>query len=231
MRRVDGRESEGTLRPLSCELSSLHRADGSAFWKSGATYVLAGVYGPLSPQSQTKEGQKAVVSVVIKSPGQSVEALVYEWTEFLSNILSSCIDCEKYPRAVVQVVLQIIQADGSLLASLLHASVAALMDSGVDLLYLPVATTCLVKRGEDSIRLDPTEAEEVEANSTLLVLVNQHRNTEKLLGSHTTGLGLSFERFMLCAHLASKVSPAILAFWRLAVEQKLTRESQTLWAK
>lgn len=230
-KRVDGRESEGTLRPLSCELSSLHRADGSALWKSGATHVLAGVHGPLSPQSQAKEGQKPIVAVVIKSPAESAETLISEWTEFLTNILSSCIDCSNYPRTVIQVVLQIVQADGSLLASLLHASVAALMDSGVDLLYLPAATTCLVKRGTDSVWLDPTEAEEMEVDTTLLVLVNEQSNTNKLLGCHTAGLGLPFQKIMLCAHLASKVYPAILAFWRLAVEQKLTRESQTLWSK
>jgi ribonuclease PH len=230
-KRADGRGSEGALRPLACELSCLHRADGSALWKSGSTHVMAAVYGPLAPQNMTKEKETSIVSVLIKSGKPDQATLEYEWGEFLTNVLSSCIDRSMYPRSVVEVVLQIIQADGSLLSCLLHAAIAALMDAGVDLLYLPVATTCLVKNDSSPIHLDPTSAEEEEADTTVLVLVNENNQSDRILGSHTAGPGLSLEKLLSCTQVASKACPAILAFWRLAVEQKVTRESQTLWSK
>ena len=242
--RADGRASEGTLRPLSCELSTLQNSDGSALWKSGSTHVMAAIHGPLAPLNMAKEKEMAIVSVVIRSGRQDkMSALEYEWGEFLCNVLSSCMDRERYPRCVIEVVLQIIQADGSLLSCLLHAAVAALMDAGVELLYLPVATTCLIHdrvlqlgraaetSSKSAVYLDPSRAEEEEANTSVLVLVNETTQPDKILGSHTIGRGLPLETMLGCVQVAAKACPAIVAFWRLAVEQKVTRESQTLWSK
>lgn len=226
--RIDGR-NEGSLRHLSCELSCLYRADGSALWKSGSTQVLAGVYGPIAAQNMAKEEEESIVSVLIKS-GQA-QQIIFEYKTFITNVLSSCIDTAKYPRTVVEVVLQDIQSGGSLLSSLIHAAVAALIDAGVDLLYLPVATTCLVKNASTSILLDPVTSEEEEDGSSSIVLVNECSQPTKILGSHTIGSGLPLDQFLSCQQVASRACPAIPAFWRLAIEQKVTREMQTLWSK
>ncbi|CAJ1966677.1 unnamed protein product [Cylindrotheca closterium] len=230
-KRRDGR-SHGALRQLTCELSSLQRADGSALWKCGSTHVLGAVYGPIAPLNMAKEQEESIVTVLIKS-GKS-EEVTDEHKTFLTKILTNCIDVAKYPRTVVQVVLQIIQSDGSLVSCLLHAAVAALMDAGVELLYLPVATTCLVfgSNSSNSIWLDPMAAEEEEDNDNAIVtLVNNSRQPNKVLGSHTIGTsGISLNQFLACQQVATKACPAIPAFWRLAIEQKVQRESQTLWA-
>ncbi|CAB9496530.1 complex exonuclease RRP46 homolog [Seminavis robusta] len=140
-----------TLRPLSCELSCLQRADGSSLWKSGSTQVMAAVYGPIAPRIPSQEkGDEAQVSVVIKS-GRHNNAnnnsksnnsmLEREWEQLVTSIFTACIDTNAYARTVVEVVLQVVQDDGSVLAAALHAAVAALMDAGVSLTNLPVATT------------------------------------------------------------------------------------------
>ena len=234
--RADGRANEGTLRPLSCEISTLYNADGSALWKSGSTHVLAAVHGPLAPINMAREEEKAIVSIVIKS-GQhdKLSAQEFEWAEFLGNVLSACIDRNRYPRSVVEIVFQIIQADGSLLSALLHAAVAALMDAGVELFYLPVATTCLVHdhpgSEASSVYLDPSRAEEEEPHTSVIVLVNENNRPDKILGCHTMGEGMSVDDMLTCVQVAAKAGPAIVAFWRIAVEQKVTRESQTLWSR
>jgi ribonuclease PH len=208
---------------------------------------MAAIHGPLAPLNMNKEEEKAIVSVVIKSGRQDKSsALEYEWGEFLCSVLSSCMDRDRYPRSVVEVVLQIIQGDGSVLSCLLHAAVAALMDAGIELLYLPVATTCLVhdtilsnqeesqmasSSSNSAIYLDPSGAEEEEANTSIIVLVNETTQPDRILGSHTIGNGLPLEKMLTCVQVAAKACPAIVAFWRLAVEQKVTRESQTLWSK
>eukprot|EP00980_Cylindrotheca_fusiformis_P003756 scaffold834_cov123-Cylindrotheca_fusiformis.AAC.3 len=240
--RTDGR-NEGSLRPLSCELSCLYRADGSALWKSGATHVLAAVYGPIAPQNMAKEEEECIVSVLIKS-GQS-DQIISEYKSFLTKILKACIDTAKFPRTVVEVVLQGIQSDGSVLSCLLHAAVAALIDAGVDLLYLPVATTCLLiqkqqhqQQENDSsslgveILLDPVASEEgADDSNSEIVLVTDCSQPTKILGSYTLGAGVSLDHFLSCQQVSAQASPAIPAFWRLAIEQKVTREMQTLWSK
>jgi hypothetical protein len=164
---------------------------------------------------------------------------------------------------VVEIVLQLIQSDGSVLGALLHAAVAALMDGGIDLLYLPIATTCLVipgwydkdnaiGSGDDGdvggekdintvIRLDPTSKEEDEdSDSSLVVLITKQPDdvgssscvgATTIIGSHTVGPGLPVQDFLLCMNVANKAHKAIAAFWRLAIEQKISRETQTLWSK
>lgn len=261
--RPDGRPSAGnTLRPLACELSCLHRADGSALWKAGSTHVLAAVYGPIAPLVLAKEDPNVgVVSVVIKAAsGDQLQQQqsttnaqeILEYGQFLHDVLTACIDVSNFPRCVVEVVLQVIQADGSLLACLLHAAVAALMDAGIDLLYLPVATTCLVvtpppSRADDEtptkrnssadtgkILLDPTSTEEYEDSqndSSIVVLVNEKGRPDAILGSHTVGSGVSLPDLLACVQVAGKACHAIPAFFRLAMEQKITRESQTLWSR
>lgn len=255
--RPDGRPAQGnTLRPLACELSCLHKADGSALWKAGSTHVLAAVYGPVAPLVLAKEDfNVGQVSVVIKdnnsnssgdgsSGGGSVpqqgtnSSQTLEYGHFLHQILSASIDVSKFPRCVMQVVLQVIQSDGSLLACLLHAAVAAFMDAGIDLLYMPVATTCLVvfptiETKKSKILLDPTSAEEYEdqTDSSIVVLVNEKNRPDAILGSHSFGSGVPLDDLLACVQVASKACQAIPAFFRLAIEQKVTRESQTLWSR
>lgn len=228
MKRPDGRSNGGTLRPLACELSCLHRADGSALWKAGATHVLAAVHGPLSPRQLSKEDSKSGLVTVLLKSGTAV-TLEREWESFLSRVLMACVDVSKYPRTVIQVVLQIIQTDGSVLSCALHAAVAALLDAGIIMLSLPVATTCLLSESLP-MRLDPTLEEEENDDSSVVVLVNDNLKPNEILACQTMGTSLPLESLLTCLQAASRASPAVVAFWRLAVEQKVTRQSQTLWS-
>lgn len=218
--RPDGRSSGGTLRALSCELSCLQKADGSSLWKAGATHVLCAVYGPIAPiNSHQEDPNEALVSVVFQE-GR-------EWENFLETILAGCIDRSQYPRTVIEIVLQVIQSDGSVLGCALHAGVAALLDSGVALKHLPVATTCLV--GTELI-LDPNAEEEDNKDYSSLVIVNTNVEPDKIVGCETIGCHASLENLLKCQEAASRASPAVVAFWRLAIEQKVTRQAQTLWS-
>lgn len=267
MLNEDGRGS-ATLRPLSCELSCLHRSDGSALWKSGSTHVLAAVYGPVSPRLPSQEkGDEAVVSVVIKSGNHNNAAssssssstgtgmIEREWEQLLINVLTACIDTKLYARTVVEVVLQVVQDDGGGLAAALHAAVAALMDAGVGMTNLPVATTFVIMNHPSSseedptkeklILLDPSSEEELDPEASVLVLITENERPERILATHSmvacspttktnsnkgTAASLSHSTILSCAQAAAKATPAVVTFWRLAVEQRVTRESQTLWS-
>jgi ribonuclease PH len=272
-RRPDGRlilnedgSVSSTLRPLTCELSCLHRSDGSSLWKSGSTHVLAAVYGPIAPRIPSQEkGNEAVVSVVIKSgrhnpssastdrataatdSANSTGMLEREWEQLLTCILSACIDTKAYARTVVEVVLQVIQDDGSVLAASLHAAVAALMDAGVAMTNLPVATTFLIMPYETVaddddntdtnnitrplVLLDPSSEEEKNLNTSVLIMVTENEDPNRILATHSmASANLSVPIILSCAQAAAKATPAVVTFWRLAMEQRVTRESQTLWS-
>jgi ribonuclease PH len=240
MERFDGRLAN-TLRPLSCELSCLENADGSCLWKSGATQVLAAVHGPIAPRQAQHEAETATVSVVIKS---GVENMVTgEWEGFLTHMLSASICAADYPRCTIQVVLQIISADGSVLGAALHAAVSSLMDAGIAMQSLPVAVTCLLTREENttvdapsttgnskSIQLDPSADEENAVGAGIVVLVSDSTNPLKILGCQTAGISMNTDTLLQCCSVTEKACPAVTAFWRLAMEQKATRESKTLWS-
>jgi len=258
---ISSRSLSGTtLRPLSCELSCLAGADGSALFRSGQTQVLASVHGPIAPRLPQHEDQdRARISVVIKSPsggdqnpGSSFPER--EWEAWLGDVLASAVAVEEMPRTVLQVVVAVLTADGSVLAAALHAAVSALMDTGnVPMKLLPTAVTCLCRRptsgsasegGSTSIQLDPTAEQERSGEMCVVLAVGPaaadgsagNKNGDKMLvlASHTYSYGsssaLSLERFLECCELAYRASPAITAFWRLVVDQKATRESQTLWS-
>jgi exosome complex component RRP46 len=243
--RSDGR-SENTLRPLSCELGSLKNCDGSAIWKSGHTSVLAAVHGPIAPRqvqhesSNSNGGAGALVSVVIKSGNAATTATTTsaydpEWEAFLTQQLSACVVSENYPRSVISIVLQIVNADGSVLAVALHAAVSALMDAGIEMNWLPTAVTCCCyKDGSgdgDTIRLDPTVEEEQAAQAVLVLVFAPNTNIGgdgNLLGCHTTAsMRKSVVQVLNCCTTAARAVPAIQAFWRLAIE-KVTRETYAL---
>jgi exosome complex component RRP46 len=222
MSRLDGR-SENTLRPLSCELGSLHNCDGSAIWKSGSTAVLAAVHGPIAPRQASHESSAGcVVSLVIKTNATNASSSnqMYdpEWEDFLTQQLAACIVTESYPRCVISIVLQILNADGSVLAVALHAAVSALMDAGIDMHLLPTAVTCSCA-SDGSMQLDPSYEEE-QSSQGVIVFVFSPDQSHGMLGCYTTAsLQQSTVQLLQCCSTCQRAVPAIQAFWRLAMEK------------
>jgi exosome complex component RRP46 len=261
-RRPDGRQTNGSLRPLAAEVSTLHRADGSASLSSGSTTVLAAVYGPLAPRNPSRErSDGAIVSVVFRHSSSSADdagaaKAAYGSTEreverFLADALAATVRTDAYPRTVIEVVVQIVKSDGSAVGTALNAAVLALMDAGVEMVGLPVATTCLVTgTGTDDggdggkkfeLRLDPCGEEEASGEGAVVIVVT--KSSRISAGAATTGNGIgagilssmsfgttSLEAFLAACEGSARASKAVLAFLRLAVEQKVTREAQTLWS-
>ncbi|KAL7444088.1 hypothetical protein ACHAXH_009934 [Discostella pseudostelligera] len=185
---------------------------------------------------------------------------------FLRDALSSCILLERYPRCVIQVVLQIVQADGSVLGSAVNCAVLALMDAGVAMRGLPIASTCVVidaryrevveeedesdlhgrKDSKPTVWLDPTAEEESGVGHATVVLVTDMAASSQnssipreddedddaggIITSMTFGAPLSIKGLLASAEGAKQSSAAMVAFMRLAIEQKVQRESQTLWS-
>lgn len=314
-----------TLRPLSAEMSPLHRSDGSASLKCGNTHILAAVQGPIAPRIPNRERyDRGIVSVAFSkglvmmsnaaagggnSSGGSADlqiddkkdnvanksanmtsiavplpsgggATERELEYFLRDALSSCIMLERYPRCVIQVVIQIVQADGSVLGTAVNCAVMALMDAGIAMRGLSVAATCVainkppLSRVEDmdidvsddkdqnksdklTIWLDPTAEEESGEGHGMVVIVvdaskipkqsnsnsitsisndmdqvelNAEQDDANIITSFTYGAPLSLDGLLASIERSKQSCAAFTAFMRLAVEQKVQKEEQTLWS-
>ena len=298
-----------TIRPLSAELSPLHRSDGSASLRCGNTHILAAVQGPIAPRIPNRERyDRGVVSVAFSkglvmmsnatagggnstSAGGTASAMTplsltlpsgggateRELEYFLRDALSSCIMLERYPRCVLQVVIQVVQADGSVLGTAVNCAVMALMDAGISMRGLAVAATCVVinnssvspsvedkdidrsnqerkKNEKVTIWLDPTAEEESgEGHGVVVIVVDASNiskqsisssittisndmdqvkleNHAKIITSLTYGSPLSLEGLLSSIESSKESCAASTAFMRLAVEQKVRKEEQTLWS-
>jgi ribonuclease PH len=235
-------EHQQSLRPLSVEWSTLDGTDGSCTWRSGGTQVLAAVHGPVSPQlPQHEQAQGATVSVSVhqamaesrSTPGES--GMDREYESFLKHIVTACVVATDYPRCTIAVIVHVLAADGSVLAAMIHAAMGALMDARISLRTIPVATTLLVDMttieyttstkpsGQTaSIRLDPSGGEEKKSTGGVVVLVADGQKPLHIIGCHTSGkIRLDTELLLSCTRIQEKATPAVVAFYRLANEQKI----------
>lgn len=245
---------KGTLRPLAAEVSCLKRADGSAKFTSGSTQVLAAVFGPASPKVPSRERSKdAIISVVFKHGTKAPSAAdsttnnalsAYGATEreierFIGDALVACVSVEKYPRTVIEVVVQIIKSDGSLLSTALNAATLALVDAGLEMKSLPIGTTCLVRSNVqddteimmdvDGIKFDPSADDESKEDYSVIVLAMDSNGGDEVITSMTLG-SFRLNSYLSCVEGAKRASKAVQAFMRIAIEQKVTREAKTLWS-
>jgi exosome complex component RRP46 len=245
VRRPDGRKGGGSLRPLAAEVSCLKRADGSAKFSSGSTQILAAVYGPAAPRIPSRERVgEAVIGVVFKfgtksaatadntsntNPGYGANERELE--RFIGDSLMACVATDEYARKVIEVVIQVIKADGSLVTTALNAATLALLDAGIQMKSLPIATTCLVPTNGSSseeIKLDPT-AEEESSEDYSAIIMSTDSVREGVIATITSG-SFHLDSFLSCVEGSSRASKAVVAFMRIAIEQKVTREAKTLWS-
>lgn len=94
-------------------------------------------------QQQQQSNNNSMKSLPI-SPPPGLGATERELEYTLRDALSSCIILDRYPRCVIQIVIQVVQADGSVLGSAVNCAVLALLDAGVAMWGMPVASTCVV---------------------------------------------------------------------------------------
>jgi exosome complex component RRP41 len=137
--RVDGRRPD-EMRPIELKVGVLKQADGSASIRQGKTYILAGVYGPreLHPRHLTIN-DRAYLRVTYRMATFSVpdrkrpapSRREREISMVIANALRPTLFLEEYPKAVVDVFVTVIQADGGTRCAAINAASLALADAGI----------------------------------------------------------------------------------------------------
>ena len=137
--RIDGRRPD-EMRPIELKVGVLKQADGSASIRQGKTYIIAGVYGPreLHPRHLTLN-DRAYLRVVYRMATFSVpdrkrpapSRREREISMVIANALKPALFLEEFPKSVVDVFIQVIQADGGTRCAAINAASLALADAGI----------------------------------------------------------------------------------------------------
>jgi exosome complex component RRP41 len=164
--RLDGRKP-GDLRPIRMEVGVLKRADGSAYLEWGGNKVLAAVYGPREAhprhmQDPTKSlvqcrYNMAPFSVTErKRPGPDRRSV--EISKVISEAFGSVVFSEQFPRASVDIFIEILQADAGTRCAGLTAASIALADAGIPMRDL--VASCAVGKIDGVVCLDLRKEED-----------------------------------------------------------------------
>ncbi|QIW23306.1 exosome complex exonuclease Rrp41 [Sulfolobus sp. S-194] len=165
--RLDGRKPD-EMRPIKIELGVLKNADGSAIFEMGNTKVIAAVYGPkeMHPRHLALP-DRAVLRVRYhmtpfstderKNPAPSRREI--ELSKVIREALESTILVELFPRTVIDIFMEVLQADaGTRLVSLMAASMA-LADAGIPMRDLIAGVA--VGKADGVLVLDLNEPEDM----------------------------------------------------------------------
>lgn len=137
--RHDGRRPD-ELRPIRMQVGVLANATGSALVEYGKTKVLAAVYGPREPfQKYMVLPDRAILRVRYhmapfstserKSPAPSRREI--ELSKVIREALEDVVLLSEYPRTVIDVFVEVLQADGGTRVAGVTAASLALADAGI----------------------------------------------------------------------------------------------------
>lgn len=139
VQRPDGRQPED-LREMNAEVGIIPNADGSAKFKSGKTIAIAAVYGPKEMHPQHKQNPDkgvlrcnySMASFAVEErgkPGPSRRST--EISKVMEWALEPVLELERFPSTVVDVHVQIIQADAGTRCAGINAASMALAHAGI----------------------------------------------------------------------------------------------------
>lgn len=205
--REDGRAFD-ELRNLKIEAGVLERADGSAYLEFGGNKVLVAVYGP--KESYIRRLQRPDRAVIRcrynmapfsvedrKRPGPDRRSI--EISKITAEALNPALILEKYPRSMIEVFIEVLEAEGGTRCAGITAASVALADAGIPMRDLVVA--CAAGKVNGEVVLDLSESEDKDGEADVPVAILPRSEDITLLQSDGN---LSPEEFAKTLDLAIK---------------------------
>ncbi|MGI0041761.1 MAG: exosome complex exonuclease Rrp41 [Nitrosopumilaceae archaeon] len=173
--RCDGRRID-QIRNVSIKVGVLKNADGSAYIEFGKNKILAGVFGPRDVHPKHMADQDSGIlrcryhmspfSVTErKNPAPSRREI--EISKVIKEALQSAVILKDFPRTVVDVFIEILQADGGSRCAALDAASVALVDAGIPM--RDMVSACAAGKVADKIVLDVNDEEDKEGQADMPV--------------------------------------------------------------
>lgn len=202
--RCDGRRLD-ELRDISIKVGVLKNADGSAYIEFGKNKILAGVFGPRDVHPKHMANQDSGIlrcryhmspfSVTErKNPAPSRREI--EISKVIKEALQPAVILKDYPRTVIDVFIEVLQADGGSRCAALDAAVSS-ADAGIPMRDL--VSACAAGKVADRIVLDVNNEEDQEGQADMPVALMP--NVGKITLLQLDGM-LKPEEFKTCMQTA-----------------------------
>ncbi len=221
--RLDGRKPD-ELRSIKLEVGVVPNADGSAYVEHGKNKIVAGVYGPreVHPKHMALQ-DRAVVKCRYhmapfsvqerKSPAPSRREI--ELSKVIRDSLEPAIFVEYYPRTMIDVFIEVLQADGGTRCASITAAALALADAGIPMRDLVVA--CAAGKADDTMVLDLMDEEDKLGKADVPVAMMPNLNAVTLLQMDGK---LTHEEFETAVNMAIDGCKAIYQMQKEALKTK-----------
>jgi exosome complex component RRP41 len=185
-KRLDGRGPKD-IRKIKIEAGVLHRADGSCQLEWGGNKILVAVYGPREAVPRhTQNPLKAIVQARYNMAAFSVEdrkrpgpdRRSVEISKVISEALEKIVLTEQFPRASIDVCIEVLDAEAGTRCAGLTAAGVALIDAGIPMRDIPVA--CAAGKINGQVVLDLGKEEDNFGDADLPIAISP-RTGEVLL--------------------------------------------------
>jgi exosome complex component RRP41 len=222
-KRLDGRKLD-ELRKIKIEAGVLHRAEGSCYLEWGSNKVIAAVYGPREAiPRHIQNPLRAIVKANYNMAAFSVEdrkrpgpdRRSREISKVISEALENVILLEKFPRASIDVNIEVLNAEAGTRCAGLTAAAVALADAGIPMKDIPVS--CAAGKIENQVVLDLGKQEDNFGDADLPVAISPR--TGEILLLQMDG-HLTLEEFDKALDLAIKGCHIISEIQKKALMEK-----------
>ncbi len=185
--RYDGRKMD-ELRPIKFQLGVLNNADGSAYVEWGRTKILVGIMGPreahpkhlaLADRCRIEVLYRMATFSVGERKSPAPARREHELSKVIKEALEPAIFVELYPRATIDVYVEVIQADGSTRCAGISAAALALADAGIPMRDL--VCSIAVGKVEEQLVLDVMDEEDKQGDADMPVAMMPNKNLVTLL--------------------------------------------------
>lgn len=222
-KRLDGRKSN-ELRPIKIKIGVLSNADGSAYIEHGKNKILVAVYGPKEvhpkhlslPDRMVLRCRYRLVPFSVqerKHPAPSRREI--ELSKVIRESVEPSIFTEKYPRTMVEIFIEVLQADGGTRCASITAASLALADAGIPLRDLVAA--CAAGKIDDAIVLDLMDTEDKIGSADVPIALMPNMNAITLI--QMDGI-LTLDEFENAAKLAVEGCQNIYTMQKEALKEK-----------
>mgnify|MGYP001971694212 CR=1 FL=1 len=138
--RLDGRRPKET-RQMRCAMGVLPAADGSAEFRAGNTRVMCAVHGPRECVNRgERDDERAIIKCEFSQAAFSTgerrargkgDRRSVELALVIRQALEATVLVHLAPRSEINVMIQVLQADGGVRAAAINAAVLAIANAGI----------------------------------------------------------------------------------------------------
>jgi exosome complex component RRP41 len=203
--RTDGRRVD-ELRPIKIEVGILKNADGSSYIEFGKNKIIVAVYGPkeVHPKHMALPDRGVLRCRYHMSPFSVQERKnpapsrrEIEISKVTRESLEPVLVLDDYPRTVIDVYIEVLQADGGSRCAGITAAAVALADAGISMRDMVAA--CAAGKVDDRIVLDINDEEDKEGQADMPIAYLPNLNQVSLM--QVDGV-LSKEEYSKCLDTA-----------------------------